>query len=95
MLISKVTFLIADQRCSHSIGRAVARFLCLEGGRAVPGPKILGGPRACSPGNFLKRVRDWLKMHFLRFQVQIKMSQHVALLLKGMSGVLPYSAISL
>ena len=35
--------------------------------------KILGllrGQRACSPRKFLKyRVQDWLKMHFLRFQL--------------------------
>ena len=31
---------------------------------------LLGGPRACSPRKFLKyRVQDWLKMHFLRFQL--------------------------
>ena len=31
---------------------------------------LLGGPGACSPRKFLKyRVQDWLKMHFLRFQL--------------------------
>ena len=56
---SKVFICFLDVwKAFDTVCRAVARFLCL------------GGPGACSLGKFLKyRVRDWLKMHFPRFQL--------------------------